>query len=60
MVQSTTAEMVVRWAQDSGAGPDPSVAFMLRWETLPSNQDMARATIPPPTRLRLYAIRQAH
>jgi len=57
-VQSTTPEMVVRWAQDSGAGPDPAVLFMLRWETLPSNQDMARATIPPPTRLRLYAIRQ--
>jgi hypothetical protein len=57
-VQSTTPGMLVRWAQDSGTGPDPSVLFMLRWETLASNQDMPRATISPPTRLRLYGIRQ--
>jgi hypothetical protein len=58
-VQSTTPGMLVRWWQDSGAGPDPRILYMLRWETLPSNQDQPRATIPPPTRLRLYGIRQA-
>jgi hypothetical protein len=57
--ESTTPGMVVRWQQDTGAGPDPGLAYMLRWETLDSNRDMPRATIPPPTRLRLYGIRQA-
>ena len=57
--ESPTPGMIVRWAQDSGAGPDPSVLYMLRWETLASNQDMPRPTIPPPTRLRLYAVHQA-
>jgi hypothetical protein len=55
--QSSTAGMVVRWAKDTGSGPDPGVVYMLRWETLPSNQDMPRATIPPPTRLRVYGFR---
>ena len=55
--QSTTAGMVVRWAKDGGSGADPAVRYMLRWETLPSNQDMPRATIPPPTRLRVYGFR---
>ena len=55
--QSTTAGMVVRWAKDTGSGTDPAVRYMLRWETLPSNQDMPRATIPPPTRLRVYGFR---
>ncbi|HEX6765207.1 MAG TPA: BNR repeat-containing protein [Polyangiaceae bacterium] len=55
--QSSTPMMVVRWAKDSGAGSDPTIKYMLRWETLPSNQDMPRATIPPPTRLRLYGFR---
>jgi hypothetical protein len=50
--------MVVRWAQDTGAGPDPGVRYMLRWETLESNRDMPRDPIPPPTRLRLYGVRQ--
>jgi hypothetical protein len=53
-VQSTTAGMGVRWAEDSGAGPDANVLYMLRWETLDSNRDMPRSPIPPPTRLRLY------
>lgn len=55
--QSTTEGMIVRWAKDAGTGADPSVRYMLRWETLPSNQDMPRATIPPPTRLRVYGFR---
>jgi hypothetical protein len=55
--QSSTAGMIVRWAKDGGSGPDASVKYMLRWETLPSNQDMPRPTIPPPTRLRVYGFR---
>ena len=46
--------MGVRWAEDSGAGPDANVLYMLRWETLESNRDMPRSPIPPATRLRLY------
>ena len=53
-MQSTTAGMHVRWADDAGAGPDPAILYMLRWETLDSNRDMATSPIPPPTRLRLY------
>jgi hypothetical protein len=53
-VQSTTAGMGVRWAEDWGVGPDAGVLYMLRWETLDSNRDMPRSPIPPPTRLRLY------
>jgi hypothetical protein len=58
-IESSTAGMKARWAFDSGVGPDAKVLYMLRWETLDSNRDMARATIPPPTKLRLYGIRQA-
>jgi hypothetical protein len=49
--------MVVNWAEDSGSGPDSSVKYMLRWETLPSNKDVARTNIPPATKLRLYGFR---
>ncbi|HVR19904.1 MAG TPA: BNR repeat-containing protein, partial [Polyangiaceae bacterium] len=55
--QSTTAGMIVRWAKDAGTGSDSTVHYMLRWETLASNQDMPRAPIPPPTRLRVYGFR---
>jgi hypothetical protein len=57
-VESQTPEMEVRWQEDVGAGPDPSILYMLRWETLPSNRDMPRSTIPPPTTLRLYGFRR--
>jgi hypothetical protein len=57
-VESTTAGMHVRWQDDSGAGPDPTVLYMLRWETLDSNRDMPRSPIPPPTRLRLYGFKK--
>lgn len=53
-VESTTADMQVRWQKDSGASPDPAVQYYLRWETLPSNRDQARTVIPPATQLRLY------
>jgi len=57
-VESTTAGMGVRWQDDSGAGPDSSILYMLRWETLDSNRDMARnPPYPPPTHLRLYGFR---
>jgi len=55
--ESTTPGMVVRWARSAGGGPDPDVTYLLRWETLESNRDQPRATIPPPTGLRLYAFR---
>jgi hypothetical protein len=51
--------MHVRWADDSGAGPDATILYMLRWETLDSNRDMARPMpYPPPSRLRLYGFRK--
>jgi hypothetical protein len=57
-VMSTTPGMVVRWAEDAGAGPEPNVQYLLRWETLESNRDMPRDPIPPATRLRVYGIRR--
>jgi hypothetical protein len=57
-VQSPTAGMEVRWYKDAGQGPDAEVDYMLRWETLPSNRDMERDTIPPATMLRLYGFRR--
>jgi hypothetical protein len=57
-VESTTTGMGVRWASDTGAGPDATVIYMLRWETLPENMDQPRPTTPPPTRLRLYGFRK--
>ncbi|HEY3495882.1 MAG TPA: BNR repeat-containing protein, partial [Polyangiaceae bacterium] len=57
--ESTTPGMHVRWAFDSGSGDDPDVRYMLRWESLDSNRDMPRETIPPPTQLRLYAIKSS-
>jgi hypothetical protein len=54
--ESPTAGMIVRWCADSGESAD-GVTYLLRWETLASNQDMPRPTIPAPTRLRLYGFR---
>lgn len=52
-VESKTDGMKVRWASDwsptSGA-----YTYILRWETLDSNRDMARSPVPEPTKLRLY------
>jgi hypothetical protein len=56
-VESTTAQMEVRWRKDSGKSPDADVVYLLRWETLPSNRDQPRSPIPPPTKLRLYGFR---
>jgi hypothetical protein len=54
-VVSTVSGMRVRWASDGGQGPEPDVRYMLRWETLDSNQDQPREPVPPPTPLKLYA-----
>lgn len=54
---STQEAMVVRWTTDSGSGSDTSITYMLRWETLPSNKDVARTNIPPATKLRIYGFR---
>jgi hypothetical protein len=56
-VESPTAMMEVRWRKDAGTSPTSGVVYMLRWETLPSNRDMPRSPIPPPTKLRLYGFR---
>jgi hypothetical protein len=48
--------MEVHWAGDTGSGGDDNLIYMLRWEALPSNRDMPRDSIPPPTPLRLYAV----
>ncbi|HEY6726772.1 MAG TPA: BNR repeat-containing protein [Polyangiaceae bacterium] len=53
--ESATPEMVTRWQEDTGVSPEPGVVYLLRWETLPSNRDEPRSTIPPPTQLRVYA-----
>jgi hypothetical protein len=57
-VESSTPGLRVRWAMDSGQGPDPTLKYMLRWETLDANRDRPRAIIPPATMLRLYAFRR--
>jgi hypothetical protein len=56
MPESTVADMVTRWQEDSGISSDPAVAYLLRWETLPENRDEPRANTPPPTMLRVYGI----
>jgi hypothetical protein len=57
-VVSSVPGMRVRWASDGGKSPDPALRYMLRWETLDSNADQPRDTIPPPTPLRLFAFEQ--
>lgn len=53
--RSGTEGMVVRWQSDATVTTDASAPrAMLRWETLPSNRDMPREPIPPPTPLVLY------
>lgn len=58
--ESSTADMVTRWQEDDGASPDPGIVYLLRWETLPSNRDEPRPTIPPPTQLRVYGFSTGH
>jgi len=58
--ESATPNMVTRWREDDGAPADPGVVYLLRWETLPSNRDEPRDTIPPPTMLRVYGFTTSH
>jgi hypothetical protein len=55
---SPVPEMGVRWKSDFGADVTDDVAYLLRWETLPSNRDMPRVPVPAPTELRLYGFRR--
>lgn len=57
-VTSTVPGMEVRVRSEAVASPKTGLQYMLRWETLPSNRDTARATVPPATRLVLYGIRR--
>lgn len=53
--QSDFKDMAVRWAGDMGEVKDPSIRYVLRWETLPRNRDRARkGPLPKPSMLRLY------
>jgi hypothetical protein len=44
-------------AGDSGRSDEPDISYVLKWETLPSNRDMARPEPwPEPSRLYLYKL----
>lgn len=58
--ESATPNMVTRWHEDAGTPAEPGVVYLLRWETLPSNRDEPRDTIPPPTMLRVYGFSTSH
>jgi hypothetical protein len=44
----------VRWAKDSNLEQSDVYDYLLRWETLDANRDMAQSPVPPPSELRLY------
>ncbi len=47
--------MAARTGADLGVVEDPSVRYLLRWETLPSNRDRAHdGGAPEPSMLRVY------
>lgn len=47
----------VRTAGDEGAGPDPHVAYRLKWETLGPNRDRPHPEpLPPPSTLKLFEL----
>lgn len=48
--------MEVHWLE-ARSSSDPSLVHALRWETLPTNQDQPRATVPAPTPLQWYRMR---
>ena len=56
-IESDFPGMEVRRAGDQGTSGDPSVQYLLRWETLPANRDRAReGNLPAPSPLRLYRL----
>ncbi|MFZ1756239.1 MAG: BNR repeat-containing protein [Caldilineaceae bacterium] len=55
--ESDFPEMQVHLWEDDGHSPDPSVRYLLRWETLPAHRDRPRTgPLPEPSALRLYEI----
>lgn len=56
-IESKWPEMGVRWSSDSGSSGGADMRYVMRWETLPSNQDRPRTgTLPPATMLRVYKL----
>jgi hypothetical protein len=56
-VRSACPGMRVRSMMGRGRGHDPNLRYVLRWETLGSNRDRPREMAPPPSELRVYALR---
>jgi hypothetical protein len=56
-VESGVPGMQVRSMVGRGQGPNPELRYILRWETLCSNRDQPRETVPPPSELRVYTVR---
>ena len=50
--------MQVNWRGDSGTSGRSGVRYALRWETLGVHRDRPRDTVPPPSILRLYELRE--
>lgn len=48
--------MEVHWLQ-ARSSADPALVYALRWETLPANQDRPRTSVPAPTSLMWYHLR---
>jgi hypothetical protein len=56
-VESDLPGMQVRSMLGRGQETDPELRYLLRWETLCTNRDQPRETVPPPSELRVYAVR---
>jgi BNR repeat-containing family member len=58
-VESRFPGMHVRLAGETlfGKSPEPSVHYLLRWESLDANRDRPPAALPPPSMLQLYKLR---
>jgi hypothetical protein len=55
--ESPDPRMLVRWARDQGDKQPHGLRYVLRWETLPTNNDLApEGPIPAPCVLRVYGI----
>lgn len=57
--QSDFPGMQAKWLAGKGSGPDESITYHLRWETLPTNRDKPRhPPLPLPAMLRLYELKR--
>jgi hypothetical protein len=57
-LQSDFPGMKIQWIEDSGSPPDPQSRYVLRWESLGPNRDLARTgELPKNSSLMLYKIR---